>query len=186
MSDAIWAARLGDGLEHTSMMADIVGGVLEVAASVAIGALATAAVVAATGITVATGGLGACLLGAVVGLVVGVGMAKTGAETGLSRLCEGIGNGLFPPTIQATITTGSLNTRTNNRLAARAGLAKRRPTGELRVTGARLLLDAAFLVPRTHAAPFEALASHESRRLARQGDRLMLSGPWPPYSFMQD
>ncbi|GAB7533779.1 RHS repeat-associated core domain-containing protein [Pseudomonas sp. 3A(2025)] len=120
MSDAIWAARLGDGLEHTSMMADIVGGVLEVAASVAIGALATAAVVAATGITVATGGLGACLLGAVVGLVVGVVMAKTGADTGLSRLCEGIGNGLFPPTIQATITTGSLNTKTNNRLAARA------------------------------------------------------------------
>jgi hypothetical protein len=73
-----------------------------------------------------------------------------------------------------------------DRLAARAGLAKRRPTGELRVTGARLLLDAAFLVPRTHAAPFEALASHESRRLARHGYRLMLSGPWPPYSFMQD
>ncbi|GAB7533781.1 RHS repeat-associated core domain-containing protein [Pseudomonas sp. 3A(2025)] len=120
MSDAIWAARLGDGLEHTSMMADIVGGVLEVAATVAIGALATAAVVAATGITVATGGIGACLLGAVVGLVVGVVMAKTGADTGLSRLCEGIGNGLFPPTIQATISTGSLNTRTNNLLAARA------------------------------------------------------------------
>jgi len=73
-----------------------------------------------------------------------------------------------------------------DRLAARAGLAKRRPTGELRVTGARLLLDAAFLVPRTRATPFEALASHESRQLARQGYRLMLSGPWPPYSFMQD
>ncbi len=120
MSDAIWAARLGDGLEHTSMLADIVGGVLEVAASVAIGALATAAVVAATGITVATGGLGACLLGAVVGLVVGVVMAKTGADTGLSRLCEGIGNALFPPTVQATISTGSLDTLTNNRPAARA------------------------------------------------------------------
>ncbi|WNW12477.1 RHS repeat-associated core domain-containing protein [Pseudomonas sp. DTU_2021_1001937_2_SI_NGA_ILE_001] len=121
MSDAaIWAARLGDGLEHTSMMADIVGGVLEVAANVAIGALATAAVVAATGITVATGGLGACVLGAVVGLVVGVVMAKTGADTGLSRLCESIGNGLFPPSIQATITTGSKDTHTNNLPAARA------------------------------------------------------------------
>ncbi len=120
MSDAIWAARLGDGLEHTSMLADIVGGVLEVAAHVAIGALATAAVAAAAGITVATGGLGACLLGAVVGLVVGVVMAKTGADTGLSRLCEGIGNSLFPPTIQATISTGSLDTLTNNRPAARA------------------------------------------------------------------
>lgn len=56
MSDALWAARLGDALNHTSMMADILGGVLEVAANIAITALATAAVVAATGITVVTGG----------------------------------------------------------------------------------------------------------------------------------
>ena len=70
MSDALWAARVGDALAHTSMMADILGGVLEVAANIAIGALATAAVVAATGITVATGGIGACVLGAVVGLIV--------------------------------------------------------------------------------------------------------------------
>ncbi|UVM50342.1 hypothetical protein LOY38_29200 [Pseudomonas sp. B21-015] len=33
MSDALWAARLGDALNHTSMMADILGGVLEVAAN---------------------------------------------------------------------------------------------------------------------------------------------------------
>ncbi|WP_256262431.1 RHS repeat-associated core domain-containing protein [Pseudomonas gingeri] len=120
MSDALWAARLGDGLEHTSVMADILGGVLEVAANVAIGALATAAVVAATGITVATGGLGACLLGAVVGVIVGVVMSKTGADKGLSSMCEGIGNALFPPTVQATILTGSTNTLTNSIPAARA------------------------------------------------------------------
>ena len=95
MSDALWAARLGDGLEHTSMMADILGGVLEVAANVAIGALATMAVAAAAGITVATGGLGACVLGLVVGVVVGVVMSKTGADKGLSNLCEGIANALF-------------------------------------------------------------------------------------------
>uniref|UniRef100_UPI002587DD05 hypothetical protein n=1 Tax=Pseudomonas sp. TaxID=306 RepID=UPI002587DD05 len=68
MSDALWAARQGDALMHSSMMADILGGVLEVAAYAAIGALATAAVVAATGITVATGGLGACVFGAVMGV----------------------------------------------------------------------------------------------------------------------
>jgi Gas vesicle synthesis protein GvpL/GvpF len=73
-----------------------------------------------------------------------------------------------------------------DRLAARAGLAKRRPTDEPRVPGARLLLDAAFLVPRAQTASFEALASRESRRFARHGYRLMLSGPWPPYSFMQE
>ncbi len=117
MPDALWAAREGDALMHTSLMADIVGGVLEV---VAIGALATAAVAAALGITVVTGGLGCFVLGAVVGLVVGVVMAKTGADTGLSRLCEGIGNALFPPTVQATIVSGSPNTKTNGKRAARA------------------------------------------------------------------
>lgn len=120
MSDALWAAREGDALLHTSMMADIVGGVLEVAATVAIGALATAAVAAALGITVATGGLGCFVLGAVVGLVVGVAMAATGADTGLSRLCEGIGNFLFPPSVQATIASGSPDTKTNGKPAARA------------------------------------------------------------------
>jgi RHS repeat-associated protein len=120
MSDALWAARLGDGLEHSSMMADVLGGVLEVAANVAIGALATAAVVAATGITVATGGLGACVLGAVVGVVVGVAMSKTGADKRLSEMCEGIGNSLFPPVVMATILTGSTDTLTNSIPAARA------------------------------------------------------------------
>ncbi|UTL90869.1 RHS repeat-associated core domain-containing protein [Pseudomonas fluorescens] len=120
MSDALWAAREGDALMHTSLMADIVGGVLEVAANVAIGALATAAVAAALGITVATGGLGCFVLGAVVGVVVGVVMAKTGTDTGLSRLCEGIGNFLFPPSVQATIASGSSNTKTNGKPAARA------------------------------------------------------------------
>ena len=31
MSDALWAARMGDAMDYTSMMADILGGVLEVA-----------------------------------------------------------------------------------------------------------------------------------------------------------
>jgi predicted membrane protein len=113
MSNPLYAARLGDALSHTSMMADILGGVLEVAANVAITALATAAVVAATRITVATGGIGACVLGAVIGVIVGVAMSKTGADKGLSSLCEDIGNGLFPPTLQANILTGSTDTFVN-------------------------------------------------------------------------
>ena len=120
MSDALWAARMGDALAHTSMMADILGGVLEVAANIAITAVATAAVVAATGITVATGGLGCFLLGAVVGTIVGLAMSKTGADKGLSNLCESFSNALFPPTVQANILTGSTNTLTNNIAAARA------------------------------------------------------------------
>lgn len=120
MSDALWAARLGDALNHTSMMADILGGVLEVAANIAITALATAAVVAATGITVVTGGLGCFVLGLVVGTIVGLAMSKTGADKGLSNICEGIGNALFPPTVQANILTGSKDTFTNNIPSARA------------------------------------------------------------------
>jgi hypothetical protein len=72
------------------------------------------------------------------------------------------------------------------RLAARSRLAKRRLAGELPVQGGPLLLDAAFLVPRGRAASFQALASRESRALARSGYGLTFSGPWPPYSFVQD
>ena len=111
---------MGDALSHTSMMADILGGVLEVAANIAITAVATAAVVAATGITVATGGLGCFLLGAVVGTIVGLAMSKTGADKGLTNLCDNFSNALFPPTVQANILTGSTNTLTNNIPAARA------------------------------------------------------------------
>ncbi|AZF13421.1 Rhs-family protein [Pseudomonas sp. R2-37-08W] len=120
MSDALWAARMGDALAHTSMMADILGGVLEVAANIAITAVATFAVVAATGITVATGGLGCFLLGAVVGTIVGLLMSKSGADKGLTDLCDAFSNALFPPTVQANILTGSTDTLTNNIPAARA------------------------------------------------------------------
>jgi hypothetical protein len=73
-----------------------------------------------------------------------------------------------------------------DRLAAKSRLAKRRLAGELPVQGGPLLLDAAFLVPRARAASFQALASRESRALARHGYGLTFSGPWPPYSFVQD
>ena len=78
------------------------------------------ALMAATGITVATGGLGACLLGAVVGVIVGLAMSKTGADKGLTKMCDWIGNALFPPSVQATILSGSTDTLTNNIPAARA------------------------------------------------------------------
>ena len=73
-----------------------------------------------------------------------------------------------------------------DRLAARSGDARRRAASELPAQGGPLLLDAAFLVPRTRAAIFKALAARESRSLARQGYSLTVSGPWPPYTFVQD
>jgi Gas vesicle synthesis protein GvpL/GvpF len=73
-----------------------------------------------------------------------------------------------------------------DRFAAKSRLAKRRLASELPVQGGPLLLDAAFLVPRARAASFQALAARESRALARHGYGLTFSGPWPPYSFVQD
>lgn len=74
----------------------------------------------------------------------------------------------------------------HDRLAGRSKLAKRRPASELPVKGGPLLLDAAFLVPRARAASFKALAAREARVLSRQGYALTVSGPWPPYTFVQD
>jgi hypothetical protein len=73
-----------------------------------------------------------------------------------------------------------------DRLAARSQLAKRRLASDLPVEGGPLLLDAAFLVPRARTASFRALATRESRALARHGYGFTLTGPWPPYSFVQD
>ncbi len=47
-------------------------------------------------------------------------MSKSGADKGLSNLCESFSNALFPPTVQTNILTGSTNTLTNNIPAARA------------------------------------------------------------------
>jgi hypothetical protein len=73
-----------------------------------------------------------------------------------------------------------------DRFAARARLSKRRPAGEPPVSSGSLLLDAAFLVPRARSRSFERLVARDARALAPQGYRLTLSGPWPPYSFVQD
>lgn len=76
--------------------------------------------------------------------------------------------------------------RLYDRLAARSRLAKRRVASELPAQAGPLLLDAAFLVPRARAASFRGLAAREARALARQGYRLTLTGPWPPYTFVQE
>lgn len=73
-----------------------------------------------------------------------------------------------------------------DRLEARSTLAKRRSASELPVKGGPLLLDAAFLVPSARAASFKTLAAREARTLSKQGYALTVSGPWPPYTFVQD
>jgi hypothetical protein len=73
-----------------------------------------------------------------------------------------------------------------DRLDARARMARRRTASDLPLEGGPLLLDAAFLVPRARATGFRAFVARESRRLARLGYHVTLSGPWPPYTFVKD
>jgi len=73
-----------------------------------------------------------------------------------------------------------------DRLASRSRQAKRRSATEMPTGGGPLLLDAAFLVPRARARAFRAQAAREARALAKQGYGLTLTGPWPPYTFVQD
>jgi len=73
-----------------------------------------------------------------------------------------------------------------DRLAARSSAAKRKAAGELPVQTGPLLLDAAFLVPRSRAKSFQSLMAREAKALGRHGYGVTLTGPWPPYSFVQD
>jgi hypothetical protein len=73
-----------------------------------------------------------------------------------------------------------------DRLQAQAAASKRRAPSERPVTGGPLLLDASFLVPRSRSVRFRALVGRESTALASQGYLVTMSGPWPPYTFVQD
>lgn len=70
-------------------------------------------------------------------------------------------------------------------LSAEAAEALRReaPTPE---AGARMLLDAAFLVPEDRAAAFEGAVARCSERLAARACEVTLTGPWPPYHFIEE
>lgn len=73
-----------------------------------------------------------------------------------------------------------------DRLSAFATDAVRRAASELPVKGGPLLLDAAFLVPRTRTARFRTAVARQARALAASGYAVTLTGPWPPYSFMRE
>ena len=70
-------------------------------------------------------------------------------------------------------------------LAGASDDARRRPPDSVE-GAARLVLDAAFLVPPTRLARFKKLARATATRLAQHGYELTLSGPWPPYNFVAD
>lgn len=76
--------------------------------------------------------------------------------------------------------------QTFRRLAQKARAARERGGAESAAGAATLLFDAAFLVPRRRVRTFRALAAREAQALAPRGYVLTLTGPWPPYSFVQD
>jgi hypothetical protein len=51
--------------------------------------------------------------------------------------------------------------------------------------GSRLLLDAAFLVPADRSTAFRATLRQQTRQLSGEGLVVSLTGPWPPYNFIE-
>jgi hypothetical protein len=72
------------------------------------------------------------------------------------------------------------------RLGEHATDARRRSASELPASDGRLLLDAAFLVPRARVKRFRAAAARDAKELEPQGYHVAITGPWPPYSFLND
>ncbi|HUB10144.1 MAG TPA: GvpL/GvpF family gas vesicle protein [Myxococcales bacterium] len=70
------------------------------------------------------------------------------------------------------------------RLSSAADESLRRPP-PAGAAGARLLLDAVFLVPRRRGRAFKSEARRASAAFDRDGLSLVLTGPWPPYHFAE-
>jgi hypothetical protein len=69
-------------------------------------------------------------------------------------------------------------------LAREATEARRRAETEQAAPGSRLLLDAAFLVPARRSAAFRSALRKNARTLDGTGVVVSLTGPWPPYNFI--
>ena len=64
--------------------------------------------------------------------------------------------------------------------------SRQRPITAPAESRSRLLLDAAFLVPRAKAARFKTSVEKQAKKLAPSGYALQVTGPWPPYSFVEN
>ena len=66
-----------------------------------------------------------------------------------------------------------------------ATAAKRRSSLERAAPSSRLLLDAAYLVPISKSRAFRTAVRQHTRDLRAEGITVLLTGPWPPYNFIQ-
>jgi len=136
MGEAYWAAREGDVLLHTSLLADIASAAVEIACYAAIGAacvfVAAGAIALLGGATIAgalsagaaavTTGAGAavCIIGDIASAAI---TYKLGDY--ISEFADWVAS-FLPPSEDGRIKTGSKNTRTNSKHSARAaGIVKK-------------------------------------------------------------
>lgn len=75
-------------------------------------------------------------------------------------------------------------TKVHRLLSKHVSDAVRRTSTEQAAPGARLLLDAAYLVPSKRGAAFRAEVRRAARALEAGGIRASLTGPWPAYNFI--
>jgi hypothetical protein len=71
-------------------------------------------------------------------------------------------------------------------LAAQADEAIRRQSATTPEQGGKVFLDAALLVPAGRAAELEAAVDRFATRVGPKGGEVTLTGPWPPYHFIED
>jgi len=71
-------------------------------------------------------------------------------------------------------------------LAAAADEVLRREPATAPEQGGKVFLDAALLVPAGRAAGLEAAVERFASRLAAKGGEVTLTGPWPPYHFVEE
>ena len=69
-------------------------------------------------------------------------------------------------------------------LKKEAADSRRRRETEHASAGARLLLDAAFLVPASRGRGFRAAVRRRAEAITGTGIVVSLTGPWPPYNFI--
>jgi hypothetical protein len=75
--------------------------------------------------------------------------------------------------------------RAYSTLAALSADARRHPPAIAGAQSTRLLLDAAFLVAIAATARFRAATRRAARSLNRDGYGVEVTGPWPPYNFIE-
>ena len=115
-------------------------------------------------------------------------VARTRSARGTGRL--GAGTAFLAKKKRAKDEVGRLVRRARGEaeraydaLARQSRRARRRPA-PIGTIGARLLLDAVFLVPDARAKGFVRAAQRIEKALAKDGCSVTASGPWPPYHFV--